>query len=140
MYQKGDILKFKRCFGLYYHYVIYLENDKVIHLDKQWNGKANICVTDLKDIPGRVMHSVISCPSLTNIEEAMQMQGPAYYNVFTNNCEHFVNQVKYNRRFSRQVNRLKRLCIGVLAALVITKSAQSRCKSSAVQDACHDEC
>jgi cell wall-associated NlpC family hydrolase len=50
--KKGDILEFKRAWGLYYHYAIYIGDNKVIHRDKQ--NKKGIFINNIYDLKGKM--------------------------------------------------------------------------------------
>jgi hypothetical protein len=124
--KKGSILEFKRAGGLFYHYGMYIGENKVIHRDKNENG--SIFVTDLKDMVGEM--KIVSpkyprVPTQQAIDKAFEMrESNLEYNVFTNNCEHFVNFVRYKRMYSKQVRRFA-IFIGYVSALLLGKQRLS---------------
>ena len=105
--KKGDILEFSRANGLFYHYGMYIGDNKVIHRDKSRRG--SIFVTDLDDMIGGMR--IVSprfprVPTDIAIARAHDMMEAYEYNFLTNNCEHFVNFVRYDRPYSKQVRRI----------------------------------
>ena len=117
--KKGDIIEFKRLGGLYYHYAIYIGDNKVIHRDKQKYG--GVFINNLYDVPG-IMKIVPSHPRLNKIPTQTAIQNALSiantdddsktYNVFTRNCEHFVNKIRYNCSKSNQVDRILNILFG----------------------------
>jgi len=112
--RRGDILEFKRYFGLFYHYGIYLGDNKVIHRDKEEKG-GKIYITELDKIPGKMRIMPNKFPRIDTekvISTALEIKknNEDGYNVFTNNCEHFVNFVKYNKLHSSQILKIKKIC------------------------------
>ena len=111
--RRGDILEFKRIFGLYYHYGIYLGDNMVIHRDKEEKG-GKIYITELNKIPGKMKIIPNKFPRIDTekvISTALEIKknNEDGYNVFTNNCEHFVNFVKYNKLYSSQIIKVKKI-------------------------------
>ena len=122
--KRGDILEFKRFQGLFYHYGIYLGDNKVIHRDKEEKG-GKIYITDLDKIPGKMRIVQSKFPRI-NTEVAIataldiKKNHEEGYNVLTNNCEHFVNFVKYNELYSSQVINIKKILSVSLFILIIS--------------------
>ena len=124
MLQKGTILEYKRCGGLFYHYAMYIGNNKVIHRDKKnIFSYGHIYVTDLDSMSGEMkiiplqMHRV---PTDKAIERAFELCAhDNTYNILTNNCEHFVNFVRYNNAVSNQIQNIKKCIICCLYTFLI---------------------
>ncbi|XP_059147877.1 phospholipase A and acyltransferase 3-like [Physella acuta] len=124
----GDIVKFDR--GWYSHYALYIGKGKVIHLTAPDNGhgiSSNIRsrhVASVASVP--VDKAVVAegdfffvaghdraykankdeWPSFDEKEvlrKAKSMLGETDYHLLTNNCEHFVKNLKYGRKESDQV-------------------------------------
>ena len=121
--RRGDILRFKRFYGLFYHYVLYIGNNKVIHLDKAnlLIPYGKISINNLNEIIGQmetVPLKLIRVPTEQAIGKALILQDSMKYNILTSNCEHFVNFVRYNKIDSRQITNLKRFfSIGIFTFL-----------------------
>jgi hypothetical protein len=118
--QPGDILGVNR--GLYWHYGIYTGEGSIIHYAaKKGDFGKNVCVQKTsfkrfrKKSPCYVCrlpesftrtHKVFS-PEET-LERAMSRLGEASYNLFSNNCEHFVLWCKTGYAESEQAEKLRR--------------------------------
>ncbi|XP_059172813.1 phospholipase A and acyltransferase 3-like [Physella acuta] len=125
----GDIVRFKRgVYYHYYHYAIYIGENKVIHLTAPEGGissnirpkhsgsaasvavdKAIVSEGDFLTVAGDDLAEIANrdeYPSF-DVEEilkrAKSMIGHRSYNLFRKNCEHFVNKVKYDKEESTQV-------------------------------------
>jgi cell wall-associated NlpC family hydrolase len=114
--RKGTILEYKRCGGLFYHYGMYIGNNKVIHRDKtHLFGHGGICITELDKMIGTLKILPLQIPHVPTeqaINTAMQLKDDDNtYNVLTNNCEHFVNYIRYNNRKSIQIRRVKNILL-----------------------------
>jgi len=122
--RKGTIIEYKRCGGLFYHYGMYIGNNKIIHRDKEHIfGKGCICITELDKMIGTMKILPLQIPHVPTeqaINTAMQLKDDDNtYNVLTNNCEHFVNYIRYNNRKSIQIRRIRNmllLSVGVFCA------------------------
>lgn len=127
MLQKGTILEYKRCYGLFYHYAMYIGDNKVIHRDKtNVFSFGHIYITELDKMRGvcRVvplhMHRVSTEKAIERAYELITKDNT--YNVLTNNCEHFVNFVRYNNRISKQVQFIKKCIVFGIYGLFIYKT------------------
>ena len=103
--KRGDILEYKRANGLFYHYALYKGEDKVIHRDK---GRG-VFVSELDDMIGEMRITSPKYPRVPTqqaIDKAFEKVEDKTYNPITNNCEHFVNFVRYHRTHSKQVKKL----------------------------------
>ena len=126
MPRKGEILEYKRCGGLFYHYAMYIGNNKVIHRDKKnIFSFGHIYVTDLDKMVGTMKILPLQMPHVPTeqaIATALELTTKDNtYNVLTNNCEHFVNYVRYHNRVSNQIQKIKQIfIISVYALLVFT--------------------
>jgi hypothetical protein len=47
------------------------------------------------------------------------------YNVLTNNCEHFVNYIRYNKAISRQIQRIQKIVLFGICALFLFKNTKN---------------
>jgi len=101
--KKGSILEYKRAGGLFYHYGMYIGDNKVIHRDKG----TGVIVTGLDDMIGEMRIVSPKChrvPTEQAIHTAFEIKDEEY-NPITKNCEHFVNFVRYRKKSSRQVRK-----------------------------------
>ena len=101
--KKGSILEYKRAGGLFYHYGMYIGDNKVIHRDKG----IGVVVSELNDMIGDMRITSPKCPRVPTeqaIHTAFDIQDKEY-NPITKNCEHFVNYVRYRKKSSRQVRK-----------------------------------
>ena len=114
----GDILEFRRALGLFYHYAMYIGENKVIHRDKG----PGVTVTKLDEMIGEMRVTspkVNRVPTEQAIAHAFELSCDKEYNPITHNCEHFVNSVRYRKSQSRQVrNRMS--VLGFVAFLFVT--------------------
>jgi hypothetical protein len=104
----GDILEFRRAMGLFYHYAMYIGENKVIHRDKG----PGVTVTELDEMVGEMRVTsprVNRVPTEQALARAFELTCDKEYNPITHNCEHFVNGVRYSRVQSRQVRN--RVCV-----------------------------
>ena len=127
--RKGDILKYKRFYGLFYHYALYIGDGRVIHLDKQsiFVLKGSVCITNLCDMIGTfevIDLDMIRVPTEQAIDKAFGLHesGTVGYNALTSNCEHFVNFVRYNKTSSKQIQNIKKCISTILFTLFILKT------------------
>ena len=126
--RKGTIIEYKRCFGLFYHYGMYIGDNKVIHRDKKHIfGKGYICITELDKMIGTMKVLPLQIPHVPT-EQAINnalifhsKESKDSYNVVTNNCEHFVNYVRYNKAISRQIQRIQKIVLFGICALFLLK-------------------
>ena len=126
MLRKGAILEYRRCYGLFYHYAMYIGDNKVIHRDKKnLFSYGHIYVTDLDKMVGTMKILPLQMPHVPTeqaIATALELtETDNSYNVLTNNCEHFVNYVRYHNRVSNQVQKIKQFIIIGLYALMVLK-------------------
>ncbi|XP_059147866.1 phospholipase A and acyltransferase 3-like isoform X1 [Physella acuta] len=144
----GDIVKFHR--GVYFHFALYIGNGKVIHLTAPDNcpgvsgsihsrnvasmasvpvDKALVAEEDFFEVAnGNKAYKANkeewnSFDLETVLKKAKQSLGETKYNLLTRNCEHFVNEVKYGRKQSDQVNEGISVTTGLLGALAAVGAA-----------------
>jgi hypothetical protein len=116
--KKGSILEYKRAGGLFYHYGMYIGDDKVIHRDKG----TGVIITGLDDMIGEMRIVSPKChrvPTEQAIHTAFEIKD-GEYNPITKNCEHFVNFVRYRKKSSRQVRKFFYFG-GYIACLILGK-------------------
>ena len=128
MLRKGAILEYRRCYGLFYHYAMYIGDNKVIHRDKKnLFSFGRIYVTDLDKMVGTMKILPLQVPRVPTenaIETALELTiKDNTYNVLTNNCEHFVNFIRYNNRVSIQIQKIKKYLVFGLYALWVYKKS-----------------
>lgn len=115
-FKKGDVIK---CFrGLYWHFGVYVGNNKVIHFSTRDNGdfdvkNANIIETSLDQFSQGCHTSVdnsvparFSSDEIVNRAKRKLGTESESYNIITNNCEHFANWCKSGRAVSYQVENV----------------------------------
>lgn len=110
--KKGDIIK---CFrGLYYHFGIYVGNNKVIHFSSPYGketdaSEADVIETSLMQFCNGdvavVDHSMPACYTGEEVvRRAKSKLGSlkGKYNLLNNNCEHFANWCRCGESKSKQ--------------------------------------
>ena len=127
MLRKGAILEYRRCYGLFYHYAMYIGDNKVIHRDKKhFFSFGRIYVTDLTNMVVTMKILPLQVPRVPTekaIETALELtEKDITYNVLTNNCEHFVNFIRYNNRVSIQIQKFKKYIIFGIYTLLVFKN------------------
>ena len=118
----GDHIRVNR--GIYYHHGIYVSDDIVINFASTKPGyeldpnSASVCVVTLENF---LKGGVCECRTYTNEEEKIKRQnqdivnyaftklGTKGYNIINNNCEHFANECVFGKKYSEQVNRIKKI-------------------------------
>lgn len=120
----GDVLAVKRKGGLYYHYGVYVGNDKVVHFSADdGSGKnetdpsnADIRETYLKDFAkdDEVSVDTSEPPAFSGEEIAKRAESligtqKGNYDIVLNNCEHFAKFCKTGHKISSQVDNVKDL-------------------------------
>ncbi|XP_059140934.1 phospholipase A and acyltransferase 3-like [Physella acuta] len=135
--QPGDIVKFKRTLW-YSHFAIYIGDEKVIHLvsdkvdltdisalsqsSKKYAVSASGVPEDIAEVTEEDFFEVAadSKAELANwdqkspysaaeiVKRAEARIGPCKYSLETYNCEHFVNEIKYNKAVSKQVEEARK--------------------------------
>ncbi|XP_059172812.1 phospholipase A and acyltransferase 3-like [Physella acuta] len=140
----GDIVKFRRD-AMYCHFALYIGNGRVIHLTSSnpatfnSSSKGALSAAGLPVDIGNVSEddffevAADSKAELANWDEkspyseaeivkrAKAKIGPAKYSIETYNCEHFVNEIKYGKPVSKQVDSAKQ--VGKFAAFTAAVSA-----------------
>ena len=132
--QRGDIIfavrNIKILWGkvtlpnLYYHYGVYVGNGAVIHFndpdpEHTSKSKARIIKTSLEDfadgdtvfiepVDEKTQHN---SPEMTAQRAEVLLQFPNSYNVAINNCEHFANECRYNRKKSSQMSKFIKILL-----------------------------
>jgi hypothetical protein len=119
--QKGDILCANR--GLYLHYGIYAGNGSVIHYAAEkgdFGSSISVQKTPLQRFRKKSPCYVCRWPEPRTgtcrvfspeetLERALSRLGEASYNLFSNNCEHFVLWCKTGYGESEQAEKLRRV-------------------------------
>ena len=106
MYTKGDIIGFSRKY--WSHYGIYVGDDMILHLDLNDHGMGVVCKQKINEIEGvhwLANHRFVkqTIPYEQTVAMGNSMIGPyPTYNLFTDNCEHFVNRLRCGYNFSLQ--------------------------------------
>ncbi|MBQ3688381.1 MAG: lecithin retinol acyltransferase family protein [Bacteroidales bacterium] len=132
--QRGDVIfavrNIKILWGkvtlpnLYYHYGVYVGNGEVIHFndpdpEHTTKSKAQIIKTSLNVFADgdTVFIEPIDeeTPHNTNEQTAQKaeemLKCPRNYNVAINNCEHFANECRYNRKKSSQMSKFIKILL-----------------------------
>ena len=130
-YKLGDIICFKRL--MYTHYGVYIGNNNIIHKDRKFRNGSNARISNINDVNGipYIKPDPIYIKSLkleaydtytrhTVVERAYSMLDDKYYNMFTDNCEHFVTLIKYNKKASTQATKLKKI-IWLIVVILCTQ-------------------
>lgn len=115
-FEKGDIIRVR--LGSIYHYGIFVSEEEVIafglpptaeNIKKQ--GEVTVLSTDVDVfscalIPEKAVLSLreklMRNPPEKTVEIARSRLGEKGYNIIHNNCEHFVNEVVFNKKQSAQ--------------------------------------
>ncbi|MBI2433143.1 MAG: lecithin retinol acyltransferase family protein [Candidatus Hydrogenedentes bacterium] len=126
----GDHLKVWRKRWLYSHHGIDMGDGTVIHLcgEPFRRGAAQVCRVPLEEfLEGGeaivVVYAQQCLPVETVVTQAEALLGSVGYDLFTNNCEHFVHYCKTGHRRSRQVELALRTATTLAAAAVLVSSA-----------------
>ncbi|KAK7487201.1 hypothetical protein BaRGS_00021553 [Batillaria attramentaria] len=147
--QRGDIIRFGRLKGVYYHYGIYAGDDMVVHryeagpsiMDRLplksaltpsgvINNKAVIREDDfwkivkagVADIDNMFDEWTRPYPPDAVVSRARSKLGQKGYNLMTDNCEHFVTWCRYGFTTSEQVEVVKKELEKMLENNWMTKS------------------
>jgi tRNA G46 methylase TrmB len=104
----GDIIYFVR--PIWYHYALYIGNNKVIHMDNRSLFKKYNSIVAIQDI-----YKVKGIPYIKKdynrkrlvlkdtFKKAFDKLGEkGTYNLVTNNCEHYITEICFGKRFSLQ--------------------------------------
>ncbi len=108
--RRGDIIRVKVTF--YHHYGIYVDDRRIIQFGMPDNvnreaSEVRVCVSDIDEflsggelevmeLSFKEKHSMRSADDVVRIAESRVGEGG--YNVFTNNCEHFVMSCKFKEK------------------------------------------
>jgi len=112
-YLIGDIVIFQRTF--YKHYGLYIGENKIIHRDNinlMNKFKSKVKINNIDDIPGKQKNgNYIYDRERLPIDKTLKMayshlNETGKYDIFTNNCEHFVTMVCYGKKESKQIKNL----------------------------------
>ncbi|BCV42347.1 lecithin retinol acyltransferase family protein [Shewanella algae] len=114
MFNPGQVLKIQ--YTGYKHYGIYIGNDKVIHNSKKFGRIEEITLHDFADNRKIQASSIQSDNPLIAIQTAKKYIGLPY-NLFAENCEHFVRMTCGLVKESTQVQKYLISAIGVGALL-----------------------
>uniref|UniRef100_A0A8C5R6F3 LRAT domain-containing protein n=1 Tax=Leptobrachium leishanense TaxID=445787 RepID=A0A8C5R6F3_9ANUR len=133
--QPGDLIEFHRV-G-YQHWGICVEHGYVVHLTDLNGGSIETLVSygpavvrkDPLDVVAGKSHFVVNkkydekmtpLPAEYVVKAALENVGQTVnYNIITNNCEHFVTQLKYGTAFSDQVKNAV-TCLAVAVVVLVT--------------------
>lgn len=117
--KRGDIVKVLISNNIY-HFGIYLGNDEVVEYGSQRDfvkaNKENVVVqkssmTDFLDGKNVLVAKLSLLEKLKRnsvnktIKIALSRLGEAKYDLFNNNCEHFVNECVFNKHISYQLKK-----------------------------------
>ena len=113
-YQIGDNL-YVRYLG-YEHHGIYIGNGNVIHYSKEDYGVYITSLIIFYDERKAYIkeHSERKYSREISVERALSRVGEDNYDVFSNNCEHFVNWCIYGIAYSEQVEEAERKALELL--------------------------
>uniref|UniRef100_A0A8C4N8H9 Retinoic acid receptor responder 3 n=1 Tax=Eptatretus burgeri TaxID=7764 RepID=A0A8C4N8H9_EPTBU len=137
--QPGDLIEIFRPSGVYEHWAIYIGNGDVIHVAANGLGlasssasfasafggtptvkkeKLKIVVGDNSyQINNKYDHKYRPLPAKEIVEAALSRVGQKVdYDVFTNNCEHFVTLLRYGEPDSEQATQAEQMIGFVVAA------------------------
>lgn len=115
-YTIGDIVIFQRTF--YKHYGLYIGDNKVIHRDNinlMNKFKSKVKINNIDEIHGILkngnnIYNRERLPINKTLEMAYaHLNESGKYDIFTNNCEHFVTMVCYGKKESKQINNLLKI-------------------------------
>ena len=120
-FQKGDIIEFKRTF--YSHFGLCIGNGMILHKDK--NGfTSRVKISGIGEIPGKPKLANDCYPKLKRVPTEVTLElglaqiGDPKYNILFENCEHFVTGIRFDRKMSNQVHRVRAITLLVLGFLL----------------------
>ena len=129
-YKPGDIIGINRL--LYVHYVLYVGDNRVFHYisDTYFGKRAKIEFCDFDIILSNSTHFLANKNFedlkkndiqhiLSNIYTKIGENND--YCLFTNNCEHFITELCFNYKISRQVNKYKYSILTLLSSYIVYK-------------------
>jgi len=116
---RGDHIKVRRVFGVFYHHGIDLGDGTVIHFTGEPSKKSNasVKITSMEEFLEGGKLEIVPYSKPLNIEKtikkAKKQVGISGYNLFYRNCEHFATYCKTGTSESEQIkNKRKALLIG----------------------------
>lgn len=123
--ERGDVIFAVRVKTLYFHYGVYVGNNQVIHFndpnpDKKSKFQACIIRTSLKEFADGDIVFIEpddeSIPHNTKRQtaqkaEQLYLDSTKNYNLALNNCEHFANLCRYNKKKSSQVSKFLKIIL-----------------------------
>lgn len=114
MLQLGIVLKAP--YALYNHYGIVTGHNTIIHNSKEGGKVEEVSFHDFTNGREVEVSSIQADESIRQqaVERAKQMLGTKY-NLFSENCEHFVSQVSGNAKASTQVQKYLVSAFGIMA-------------------------
>ena len=101
------------CFGVYTHHGIDLGDGTVVHHGRGLHDieNAKVEIVSMQEFAGgkpvKVLKSVKTFSGQRVVERAKSRLGETCYDVFDNNCEHFVNWCRSGRAISTQISTTK---------------------------------
>jgi Lecithin retinol acyltransferase len=117
----GDIIGFRRRF--YTHYAYHIGGNRCIHKDNAnfFNKSgSSICIRQLNEIYGEpyiANYDFLGWEELSYVDSlrlGLKELGNQHYNLFSDNCEHFVTHIKFNKKYSKQVKDIQYTSIGAV--------------------------
>lgn len=127
MFQLGDVLAIQ--YTGFKHYGICIGNDTVIHNSKKYSKVEEISLTNFRDGRDILTSSIKAANPLLAVQFAKRYLGLPY-NLFAENCEHFVRLVCGLEKESIQVQKYLISALGV-GALMKSDSAIVQAAGSA---------
>ncbi len=117
----GDRIEMSRWIGVYKHWALYLGNDIVVNFTGADNPASKSKSDKVKILQSNLYETIGQSPARINNElDAMYFRPTTRadvtrriqyfmdtwpeYSVVSNNCEHFTNYCRYEKRISKQVN------------------------------------
>ena len=126
----GDHIKVRRLGGLYFHHGIDCGDGAVIHFSGEpfRYGDAKVCRVELEAFLQGEQAEVVEygedrVPPEQAIQTALDHLGSEGYDVWLNNCEHFICYCKTGIRKSVQVERVARTINSVAKLAVVVSVA-----------------
>lgn len=116
--KRGDIIYVKRYGGIYEHYGIFINSEKVIH--RKETGVERTTLADFCKDSSKFHIERSANPDLA-VKRAISRLGEPGYNLVTNNCEHFARWCHSGKEYSVQADNIVigAAVVGVGAAIGI---------------------
>lgn len=114
MYKLGDVLSIQ--YTGFKHYGIFIGNNTIVHNSKKFLKIEEISLTDFLDGKEATLSSIKSTNPVLSAQTAKKFLGVPY-NLFSENCEHFVRVACGLEKESTQVQKYLISALGVGALL-----------------------